>query len=828
MTLVREIRYAARGLRKNVGFALVVVLTLGFGMGANAAIFSLMDQVLLRSLPVRDPSRLVLLDGPGAFQGRTFNRMTFSYPMFVDFRDRNEVFSGVLARFPTAMTVVWQGRSERASGDIVSGNFFDVLGVGPAIGRVFNASDDRTPGAHPVAVLSYGYWQRRFGGDPAVLDQTLVVNGHPMTIIGVAAQGFTGMQVGSTSDVMVPMMMKAQMTPTWNDLDNRRSRWVTVMGRLKPGVTTDGAEVQLNVVYKQINQQEITALSNVTDSFRQRFVSKHLEVLPGARGLSDMREQFSTPLVVLMGMVGLVLLIACANVANLLLARSTSRQKEIAVRLALGAGRGRIARQHLIESLLLAGAGAILGLVLASWTGRFLLAALPGDPTAQTLTANPDARVVLFTLLLAIVTALLFGIGPALSATRPAVVTALKDEAGSVVGGGKQARARRVLVVAQVALSMLLLSGAGLFARSLLNLRSVDPGFPVERLLTFSLDPSLSGYDPSRTLALFEQTQDALGAIPGVWSASMSEIGAFTGNAWSMTVKVDGYQQKEDEDMNPNVDGIGPRYFETLGVTLVAGREFTAKDTAGSPKVAIINETMAKYFFRDANPIGKRFGFGRGKPSEIEIVGVVRDLRTVQLNEKAPRFVYIPYRQDEGVTELSFVVAVSGDAGVTAGAVRQAVQRLDPSLPIFNMKAMTAQVSESLYVERMVAALSVAFGALATMLAAIGLYGVMSYAVARRTREIGIRMALGAERGRVMWLVLKEVAALAALGVVVGLAGAFYLTRQVQSQLFGLSPHDPATLAGAMTLLLAVALVAGFIPARRATTIDPLVALKAE
>ena len=370
MSITREIRYAARGLRKNVGFALVVVLTLGFGMGANAAIFSLMDQVLLRSLPVRDPSQLVLLDGPGAFQGRTFNRMTFSYPMYVDFRDRNEVFSGVLARFPTAMTVVWQGRSERASGDIVSGNFFDVLGVGPAIGRVFNASDDRTPGAHPVAVLSYGYWQRRFGGDPAVLDQTLVVNGHPMTIIGVAAQGFTGMQVGSTSDVMVPMMMKAQMTPTWNDLDNRRSRWVTIMGRLKPGITPDAAEVQLNVVYKQINQQEIQALSNVSDSFRQRFVSKHLEVLPGARGLSDMRQQFSTPLVVLMCMVGVVLLIACANVANLLLARSTSRQKEIAVRLALGAGRGRIARQHLIESLLLAGAGAIVGLVLGDLDGE--------------------------------------------------------------------------------------------------------------------------------------------------------------------------------------------------------------------------------------------------------------------------------------------------------------------------------------------------------------------------------------------------------------------------------------------------------------------------
>ena len=824
---MRDIKYAARGLRKNLGFTLVVILTLGLGMGANAAIFSLLDQVLLRRLPVRDPSRLVFLDGPGAFQGRTFNRMTFSYPMYTDLRDRNEVFSGVLARFQTPMTVVWEGRSERVLGDLVSGNYFDVLGVRPALGRVLTASDDRTPGAHPVTVLSYGFWQRRFGGDSAVLNKTMVINGHPMTIVGVAANGFNGIEVGTTSDVMVPVMMKAQMTPTWNDLDNRRSRWVTVMGRLKPGVTPEAAEVQLNVVYKQANELEITALTNVSDSFRQRFVSKHLEVLDAGRGLSDMRRQFSTPLIVLMCMVGVVLLIACANVANLLLARSTARQKEIAVRLALGAGRGRIARQHLIESMLLASAGAVVGLALAWWTGHLLLAALPGDPTTQTLSANPDLRVVFFTLLLALGTALVFGIGPALSATRPAVVTALKDEAGGVVGGGRQARVRRALVVGQVALSMMLLAGAGLFARSLFNLRSVDPGFSVESLLMFSVDPTLSGYDSTRMQRLFEETQDALAAIPSVRNVSMSEIGAFTGNGWSMTVKVDGYQAKEDEDMNPSVDGIGPRYFATMGVPLLAGREFTAADADGAPKVAIINEAMARYFFHDQNPIGRRFGFGRGKPTDIEIVGVVKDLRTAQLNEKPSRFLYIPYKQDDSVTQITFIVRAAGDATAAATAVRQAVQRLDPNLPIFDLKPMTAQVSESLYVERMVAALSVSFGVLATMLAAIGLYGVMSYAVARRTREIGIRMALGAERRGVMWLVLREVAVLAVVGVGIGLAGAFYLTRQVESQLFGLSPQDPVTLAGAVTILLVVALLAGFLPARRATAIDPLVALRA-
>ena len=821
-------KYAFRSLRKNLGFSLIVILTLGFGMGANAAIFSLMDQVLLRRLPVRDPSQLVFLDGPGAFQGRTFNRMTFSYPIYKDFRDRNEVFTGLLARFPTAMTIAWEGRSERISGDIVSGNYFDVLGVRPALGRVFNDADDRTPGAHPVAVLSYGFWQRRFGGDPAVLDRTIVVNGHPMTIVGVSAAGFNGIQVGSNSDVVVPMMMKAQMTPTWNDLDNRRSRWVTIMGRLKPGVTAEAAEVQLNVVYKPINEEEVRAIPNASETFRQRFVSKHLDVLTAGTGLSDMRTQFSTPLVVLMCMVGVVLLIACANVANLLLARSTSRQKEIAVRLALGASRARIARQHFIESLILAGAGAVVGLVLAVVTGRLLLAALPGDPASQALTATPDLRVVAFTLLLAVVTALVFGIGPALSATRPAVVSALKDEAGSVVGGGRQARVRRALVVGQVALSMLLLAGAGLFARSLFNLRAVDAGFPVESLLTFSIDPTLSGYDAPRMHSLFEQTQDALTAIPGVRSASMSEIGAFTGNEWGQTVKIDGYQPKEDEDMNPHVDGIGPRYFETLGIPLVSGREFKPGDTLGAPKVAIINETMAKQFYGNTSPIGRRMGFGRSNAIDIEIVGVARDLRTVQLNQKPVRFVYIPYRQDDSVTQLTYVASIQGSPDIAAAAVRQAVQRLDPNLPIFDLKTMTAQVSESLYIQRMVAALSVTFGALATMLAAIGLYGVMSYAVARRTREIGIRMALGAERGKVMWLVLKEVAVLAAIGVAVGLAAAFYLTRQVQSQLFGLSPHDPPTLIGAVVLLLLVALVAGFVPARRATAIDPLVALRAE
>jgi predicted permease len=827
-SIIRDIRHVSRGLRKNPAFVIVVVLTLGLGIGANTAIFSLMDQVLLRSLPVRDPGSLVLLDGPGAFMGRTMNAMTFSYPMYRDFRDRNDVFAGILGRFPTSMTVVWRGQSERAAGELVTGNYFELLGVRPAVGRVFNAADDQTPGAHPIAVLSHGYWIRRFGGDPGVLNQTIIVNGHPLTIVGVSAPGFTGLQVGRAAEVMVPIMMKAQMTPTWNDLDNRRSRWMNVMARLKPGVSSAQAAAAMDVIYRQINEAEIKDIPNASETFRQRFISKKLQLLPGNRGLSDLRTQFSTPLLVLMGMVGVVLLIACANVANLLLARTTARQKEIAVRLALGAGRGRIVRQQLVESGLLALAGALVGIVLATWTGELLLAALPGDPASRNLSSDPDLRVAGFALALAAATAVVFGLLPAFQATRATVTSALKEEAGSVAGGGRQARLRRLLVIGQVAMSMLLLAGAGLFARSLFNLKSIDPGFRVENLIAFSIDPTLSGYDGTRMLSFYERMQQELGRLPGVTAVSMSEVGALTGNEWGMTVRVEGYVPKEDENMNPSVDGVAPDYFRTMGIPLVAGREFTDRDTAGAPPVAIVSETMARYFFGNESAIGRRIGFGRSTGTNIEIVGVAGDVRSLELRDEPKRFMYIPYRQDPSLTGLTFYVRTSGDGAAAATAVRQTAQRLDANLPIYDMKSMAVQVDESLFVERMIAVLSVAFGALATLLAAIGLYGVMSYAVARRTREIGIRMALGAERSRVLWLVLKEVAMLSGIGIVLGVAGALWLTRQVQSQLFGIAPNDPATMGAAMAALAAVALLAGYLPARRATAIDPMLALRTE
>jgi len=823
--LLKDLRFAMRTLGKSPGFSAEVVLTLALGIGANTAIFTLLDQVLLRLLPVERPEELVLLDGPGANMGARFGEQTFSYPMYRDFRDKKEVFSGVIARFGVPLSLEHKGQTERARGELVSGNFFEVLGVKAAVGRTLVASDDVIPGGHPVVVLGHGFWQRRFGADPRVVGETIKVNSHAFTVLGVAAAGFNGIEVGASPDLYLPIAMKAHATPTWNELENRRSVWLNLMARLKPGMSRERAAAGLQVLYRQINEQELLEMPQAPARFRERFLEKRLEVLPGFRGLSSLRQQFTLPLLVLTGMVGLVLIIACANVANLLLARAASREREIAIRLALGASRGRIVSQLLVESLLLAVLGGGAGLLLSSWVGEALLRALPFEEAGRVLTGAPDSRVLLFTLGVSLQTGVVFGLVPAWQATRPRLSGVLKEESASVVGG--HVRFRKGLVVAQVALSLLLLVGAGLFARSLYNLRSLDPGFDAERLLTLSVQPDLNGYTPEATRQLFRRLQERFAAVPGVAGVSMAANPLMSDARMGMTVQVDGYDRKEGEDTNLSANWVGPRYFATMAIPVLQGREFDERDLVGAPKVALINETTARYFFGSESPLGRRFGIG-DESRELEIVGVVKDGKSNSLRDTPQRFFYLPVLQDEQPSQVTFYVRAGGSPAALAAPLRTAVRELDAALPVFAVRTMEAQVDESLFFERMTAALSAAFGLLATLLAAVGLYGVMSYTVVRRTREIGIRMALGAGRSSVLRLVLREVAVLAVLGVALGLPSALGLSRFVESQLYGLSPTDPVTLGLAAVVLLSVALLAGYLPASRATRVDPMTALRYE
>ncbi|MBP1634217.1 MAG: hypothetical protein H6Q10_791 [Acidobacteria bacterium] len=825
-TIGQDLRYAFRSLRHAPAFTLVVVLTLGLGIGANTGIFTLMDQVLLRALPVHDPAALVTIGTKGSNYGRTEGPNTLSYPMFRQLRANNQVFSGMLARYGASLTMLVNNRAERVRGELVSGDYFQVLGLEPAHGRLLGPGDEVTPGGHPVAVLSHAFFTSRFGGDASIVGRQIRLNGHPMTVVGVAPERFTGVEVGDSPDVFVPLMMKAQMTPTYDGLQDARSVWLKAMARLKPGVGREQAQAGLSVVYRQQRAQELKEIKVPSPSFPKRFLDSQVLVEPGYKGMSQLREEFSTPMIVLMSMVGLVLLIACANVANLLVARAPARQREIAIRLALGASRGRIVRQLLVESLLLSLVGGAAGVLVAAWTADLLLRALPFERAVATLSSTPDARVLAFALGVSLLTGVLFGLVPAWQTARPRLVPALKEESGAVSAVG-HVRLRKGLVVAQVALSLLLLVGAGLFARSLWNLQALDPGFRVESITTFSVDPALSGYTRERSIPFYQQLRERLRAVPGVISVSLAAITPLTGDLYMATVKVDGYRVKEGEHVNVEFNMVGPDYFKTLGIPLVAGRDFGEADTSAAPRVAIVNEKMARYFWGDESPIGRRFGMGRDRPTDIEVVGVVRDGKQASLKDDVARVAYIPYTQDEELGALTgFVRSAGGE--LTADTLRQAVRRIDGGVPVFDVRSMQRVADESLFFDRMVAMLSAAFGALATVLAAVGLYGVMSYAVARRRREIGLRMALGAEPRSVVWSVMKEVWALTLIGIAVGVPASVGVSRLVQSQLFGVPAGDPATIVAASLGLLAVALLAGYVPAGQATRIDPVRALRAE
>jgi predicted permease len=842
----KDLQFALRAFRKSPVFAGVALLSLALGIGANTAIFSLLDQVLLRLMPVKHPQELVLLHMEGFHYGSNWGDNALSYPMFRDFQANNSVFTGMFGRWGTDLSLAFNGQTERARGELVSGEYFPVLGVGAAVGRTFTPDDDRVPGGHPVAVLSYAYWQSRFAADRSIVGKTVAVNGHNFTVVGIAQKGFDGVDLSSPNQIFVPVMMRPQLIPLLNEqfeFHNRRTRWVNVFGRLKPGVSRQQAQASLQPYFHGMLEMEEkeAAFNKASAEVRARFLQNVIEVLPGSQGKPRFREMMATPLWMLMALTGGVLLIACANVASLLVARAASRQKEIAIRLAIGAGRFRIVRQLLVESLLLSVAGGVLGLVLAIWTDRALLAFLPSDAVAFKLSTTPDLRILLFATAVSLLTGLIFGLVPALQSTKPDVAPTLKDTVGGIVGGGTHVRVRKALVAAQVMLSLLLLIGAGLFIRSLRNLRDMGPGFTSGNLAAFEIDPSLNGYNSQRSKLFYRQLSAELNAIPGVRSVGLAFVRILENNESDSWLTIEGYHPKATETPDAFMNWIGPGYFTTLGVPIMAGRDFTEKDTERQqhgekpddtePRVIIVNEKFAKRFFGSArNAIGRHAGYGidPGTKADMEIIGVIKDIKYTNLRDEVPVQMFEPYLASDFVSNMTVYVRTVMNPDQFFSVARSKVRGLDANLPVYGMRTMDDQISNSLLTERLIASLSAVFGFLATLLAVIGLYGVMAYTVARRTREIGIRMALGAFQGDVIWMVMREVLLLVCIGMGAGLAAAIALSKFVQAQLYGVTPQDPVTIAVAGLLLAAVACAAGYIPALRASRIDAMRALRYE
>jgi len=830
--LSQDLKFALRTLAKSPAFCLVAVASLALGIGANTAIFTLVDQLLLRLLPIHDPQQLVLLSGMGSHYGSNTGRNSFSYPMYTDIRDKNQVFSGIFCRYATQLSFNAQGKTDHVSAELVSGNYFPVLGIGAAAGRVFTANDDLIQSANPIAVISYDFWQAHFAGDPGVVGMKVLVDNYPLTIVGVSQKGFDGIDPSQSPQIRIPMTMKKEMTPgPWYSLSDRRSHFAQIFARLKPGVTETVAKASLQPLYHNVLNMEVTdkAFAKATDYNRQQFLRGWIDVLPASRGRSFLREQFQKPLLVLMCVVGAVLLIACANLAGLLVARAAARQKEIAIRLAMGASRYRIVRQLLVESLLLSVTGGIAGLLLAMAMTHALIGFIPTGTTPLALSATPDWRILTFDLAVSLFAGILFGLVPALQSTRPDLSTTLKDQASAVVGGGAVGL-RKALVTAQVTLSLLLLIGAGLFVGTLRNLKNTNPGFATDRLLTFEIDPPSNGYTEAHTGQFYRELTQRMDALPGVRGGSLAVVALLDGDEWDSSIAIEGYDAKPGEDLDPHMNYVTPDFFPVVGVPILLGRSFTETDTAKAPKVAIVNQRFVKRFFGNADPVGRRIGMG-GEPgtvTDITIVGVARDTKYEGIREDVPIELYRPYDQSGFVTGLNAYVRTDREPTQEFSALRGLVHTMDAGLPVFNMRTLDEEVDRSLSTERLVATLSSMFGFLATFLAAIGLYGVMAYSVTRRTREIGIRMALGARGQSVVWMLMSEVLLLAGIGIAVGVGLAWLLAKMVESQLYGVAGRDPWTIAGAVLMIAAIAALAGYGPGRRATNIHPMEALRWE
>jgi putative ABC transport system permease protein len=833
-TLLQDVRYGTRMLLKSPAFTAIAVLMLALGIGANTAIFSLTYQVLLRELPVQKPEQLVILRSPGEKPGHTSSdsdsATSFSYPLYKDLRAQSHVFSGLLARYAVPLNVAGQGSTERATGELVSGNYFEVLGVPPALGRVFSFQDETAPGANPVAVLSYGYWARRFGRDPAVLNKQLTVNGTVLTVVGVARAGFTGVQIGQLPDIFIPVTMKPQMTPNWNGLESANDHWLAILGRLQPGATRTRtrAQVALQPLYHSLLLGEVP-LMKLSEASKRQFLDRPLLLEHGASGRQVLQADARQPLIFLVAMVGLVLLIACANLASLLVARAEARQREIAVRLAVGAARWRLVRQLFTENLLLAILGGAAGVLFAVWTLAFLVQTMQESIGVLGLEKQLDGRILAFAMALSLLTAILFGLLPALRAARADLQSTLKDLGASLSHRISSVRLRKALIIAQVALTAVLLTAAGLFTRSLLNLQNTNLGLRPDHVIEFTIAPQLNRYPPQRALAFVDRLRQTIAATPGVSSVSAATIPILANDEWGSDVTIQGYTAREGEDMHVWRNEVAPDYFATLGTPLLAGREFNQSDTSASPLVAVVNATFARRFLQGRNPLGVHFRLGSGadKP-EIQIVGVVKDSKHSDPRDIIHPFVYAPYAQDPAFGRATFYVRTAGEPSAMATTLRKIVQSLDSNLPVYDVQTLTQQVDVTVFSDRLLTFLSLCLGLLAAVLAAIGLYGVMAYVVARRTREIGIRMALGATRESIAGLILREVARMAGIGLAIGIAVALAADRLVISLLYGVQAMDPLVFSGAVLLLALIALLAGGLPAHRAASVDPVVALRYE
>jgi putative ABC transport system permease protein len=826
----KDVALTLRALRKTPSFTITALLSLALGIGATTAIFSLLDQVILRSLPVRDPQSLIVLHRaftPLGSSKSDSRESVFSYPLYRDLRDHDPAFSGVIARSSARVALSYRAGTEPASAEVVSGNFFEVLGIGAAMGRVFTADDDRIAGAHPVVVLSHSYWTTHFAGDPAILNQAISINGHPMTVIGVADQHFNGVRPGATSDLYVPIAMQKAVQPTWDALDDSKFRWLNLFARIKPGFNPRQAQSATDVVYRQILESELARSPGAArPKERDAFLNHRVQLRPAAQGIGELRSQWQEPLAVVMAMVGFVLLIACANVAALLLTRTAGRQREIAIRLALGATRGTLVKQLLTEGLVLFLLAGALGLLTAYGLSSALLHLLPRGLGGNWLTASVDFRLLSFTMAVSAGCGLLFGLTPALQSTKPPLSKTLKDRAAQVAGGSTR-RFRTVMVAGQIALSLILLVGAALFASSVYRLAQVDLGFRAEHLLTVSVDATATRPDQAAASAFYRELEQRLSAMGNVAGVGASDTGPFSGSERGSNITVEGYRAADGENTGASMSAVSAGYFRAMGIPLRAGRELTERDDEGAPKVAVVNEAFAKRYFGSANPIGRRFMIGASnqRPFDHEIVGVVADFQN-GVREPAKESIYFPYLQDRP-ERLTFYLRTASESN-PGGDVRKLVRSMDPGVPVGDPQPMTLQIQNTLYTDRLIAILAAVFGVLATLLAAVGLYGVAAHTVARRTGEIGVRMALGAVPADIIGMILRQAGLTVIAGIVIGAGGALALGRLIQSRLFGVQPADPGMLAAAVIVLAVVALAASFLPAWRASRIDPLSALRHE